>query len=91
MLLGKEMRLGRHGREGLLHERPGAAAQIAFPNEDAAPAQGGEQALRAGVVGPELGQMGARLDGPLLKGGKETVGVSPVRMRGLDSVDIVYS
>ena len=68
--------------EGLFHQRPGAASQVAFPYEDAAPTQGCQEPLGTGLVGPEFREVGPGFDGPLFEGREEPVGMSPVTLLG---------
>ena len=53
-------------------------ADVVLALEDPAPAEGAQESLRAGVIGPELGHVAAGLDGPLLEGRQQAVGVAPV-------------
>ena len=66
------------GVEGFSMRDQPAVAYVVVPLEDTAPAQGAQQPLRSLVVGPELGQVGARLGGPLLEGRQQAVGVALV-------------
>jgi hypothetical protein len=65
-------------------------SDVAVTDEDAAPAQSCQQAFRPRVVGPELGQVGTRLYGALLEGGKEAVGMTAMAfLRQDDYIDQV--
>src|SRR5687768_9119568 len=80
MLLRRER--SRWLTEGLFHQGPGTASQVAFSYEDAAPPQGGQQSLGAGVVGPELRKMGTGLDRASFERRQEAVGVAAVALLG---------
>src|SRR5262249_33443365 len=76
--------LGDVFAEPFLHQRPALMAYVVFALEDAPPAQGGQQPLRALVIRPELGQVAASLRGTLLEGRQKSVGVPLVPLLGQD-------
>ena len=61
--------------QALLHQRPGAVPDVALTPQHHAPPEGAEQRFGLEVAGPELRQVGTRLDRVAFEGGQQPVGV----------------